>query len=118
VSDPLRLTAGPLTVIDRRAGDAIAAIRALVEEYDPDLIVVGLPVSLRGGEGPAAAEARRFGAEVGEATGRPVVYTDERFTTRTAEQAMLDGGVKRRDRRTRVDKVAAAVILQQFLEKR
>lgn len=118
VSDPLRLTAGPLRVIDRRSGDAFGEIREIVGEYQPDLIVVGLPVSLRGGEGAAAAEARRFGEEVGRVTGLPVEYVDERFTTRTAESAMLEGGVRRRDRRDRVDKVAAAVILQQFLEKR
>lgn len=116
VSDALRITAGPLEVIP--AEGAINHVRRLVDEYRPDVIVVGLPVGLSGEEGPAAEKARRFGAEIEAAVGIVVEYVDERFTTRTAEQAMIEGGVKRRTRRQGVDKVAAAVILRQYLERR
>jgi putative Holliday junction resolvase len=115
VSDALRLTAGPREVIP--AADASSHVRRLVDELQPTVIVVGLPVGLSGAEGPAALAARRFGDSISTETGLPVVFVDERFTTKTAEAAMLEGGAKRRNRRQNVDKVAAAVILQQFLER-
>lgn len=116
VSDALRITAGPLEVIPTEG--AMVQVRRLVDEYLPDVIVVGLPVGLSGVEGPAAEAARSFGDRVSHETGLTVEYVDERFTTRTADQAMIEGGVKRRDRRAGVDKVAAAVILRQYLERR
>ena len=115
VSDPLRIVASPLEVIDRSHLED--RIPGLVEEYQPAEIVVGLPVGLSGKEGRAAQEARQLGARIGEITGLPIHYVDERFTTATAEAALLEGGVKRRDRRRKVDRVAAAVILRQFLER-
>ncbi|MDX1449757.1 MAG: Holliday junction resolvase RuvX [Acidimicrobiia bacterium] len=115
VSDPLRIVASPLEVIDRSHLEA--RLPGLVEEYQPAEIVVGLPVGLSGKEGRAAQEARQLGARIGEITGLPIHYVDERFTTATAEAALLEGGVKRRDRRRKVDRVAAAVILRQFLER-
>ena len=115
VSDPLRITASPLTMLD--AADPLDAVDELVDEYRPDTIVVGLPIGLGGREGSAAEAARRFGRSVAERTGIPVEYVDERFTTRTAEEALIEGRVRRRERRSTVDKVAAAVILRQYLER-
>lgn len=115
VSDPLRIVASPLVVLPIES--ALEEIKALVDEYEPDVIVVGLPVGLSGREGPAAEAARVFASRVREATQKPVEMIDERFTTHTAEKAMLEGGVKRRDRRRSVDKVAAAVILRHYLER-
>ena len=80
--------------------------------------MVGLPTSLSGGEGPAAAAARAFATLVAEATGLPMEYQDERFTTVTAETALLEGGVSRAKRRDVRDKVAAAVILQMYLDRK
>jgi putative Holliday junction resolvase len=116
ISDPLRIVASPLTVID--AHDPWQEIEALLEEYGPTVIVVGLPVSLSGDEGPAAVRARAFGEELERRTGRPIEWVDERFTTKTAEEALIEGGVRRRERRLSVDKVAAAVILQHYLTSR
>lgn len=113
VSDPLRIIASPLTVID--AADPWEAIDALLDEYAPTEVVVGLPVSLTGGEGPAAERARAFGAELERHTGRSIQWVDERFTTQKAEEALIEGGVRRRQRKEAVDKVAAAVILQHYL---
>jgi putative holliday junction resolvase len=115
VSDSLRITAGPLEVIPTDA--AMTHVRRLVEEYLPDVVVVGLPIGLSGNEGAAAEDARRFGTRIQQLFGVSVEYVDERFSTRTAEQAMIEGGVKRRDRRAGVDKVAASVILRQYLER-
>jgi len=116
VSDPLRIVATPLEVIDRET--ALSAVERLVAQYRPTVIVVGLPVGLAGTEGRAAEAARDFARAVAGTTGIAVEMVDERFTTRTAEEAMLAGGVHRRDRRAKVDKVAAAVILRQYLERR
>ena len=115
ISDPLRIVATPLAVVSAESLDD--ELLRLVAEYRPSVIIVGLPVGLSGHEGPAAAQARALGAHVTELTGMDVEYVDERFTTATAESAMLEGGVKRRDRRQNVDKVAAAVILRHFLDR-
>ena len=80
--------------------------------------MVGLPVSLSGDEGPAAGAARDFGVRVAEATGRDVVFVDERFTTVVAEGALLEAGMRRSRRREVKDKVAAAIMLQAYLDQR
>lgn len=113
VSDPLRIVASPLTVID--AADPWEEIEALLDEYAPSEVVVGLPVSLSGEEGPSAERARAFGTELERRTGRSILWVDERFTTQKAEEALIEGGVRRRRRKEAVDKVAAAVILQHYL---
>lgn len=114
VSDALRITASPLETVP--ATEAIDRVKELVDEYRPEVIVVGLPVSLSGREAAAAGRARAFASEVEAATGVEVHFVDERFTSRTAEEALLEGGVKRRSRRDKVDKVAAAVILRHYLD--
>ncbi len=115
VSDALRITAQPLEVVARVT--AVARIAEIVADYGIEEIVVGLPTSLSGSEGPPAAAARAFGGEIALATGIQVGYVDERFTTVTAEKVMLQAGAKRRVRRDSVDKVAAAIILQAFLDR-
>ena len=118
LSDPTGTIASPHSVIDRRVVDPAVVVRNLCEEYGVDLIVVGLPTGLSGHEGPSAEAARGLGAIVSEATGLPVLYQDERFTTVTAEAALLEGGVRRDKRRDVRDKVAAAVILQAYLDRK
>jgi putative Holliday junction resolvase len=118
VSDATGTIATPLSVIDRRGEDVAEALRSIVDEYEAELIVVGLPVHLSGEEGASAQAARAFAETVAEATGLPVALQDERFTTVTAEDALLEGGVRRETRREVRDKVAAAVMLQGFLDSR
>ncbi len=115
MSDPLRIVASPLCVLD--ATTAVAEIARLVTEYRPDLIVVGIPVGRGGATGESADGARSLGAAVAEATGLGVEYVDERHTSQRAEKALIEGKVKRRDRRQSLDKVAAALILQHYLER-
>jgi len=103
-------------VLDRRAGDVVAEIRGICDEYEVATVVVGLPRSLSGKEGPSATKARELGAAVAAATGCDVEYADERFTTVQAESALLEAGMKRRQRRETVDMVAAAVMLQGYLD--
>ena len=118
LSDPLGIIAQPHVVLDRRRGSVIDEIQAICDEYAVETIVIGLPTSLSGEEGSAAERARVLGDEVAGATGCEVVFFDERFTTVQAEAALLEGGMRRRDRRETVDKVAAAVMLQGYLNGR
>ncbi len=117
VSDAGRLIAQPHDVVDLAADDLAAAIRDLLARYEVDLIVVGLPVGLSGTEGAAAAAARRFGAEVAAMSSLPVEFSDERFTTVVAERALLESGARRQKRKGLRDKVAAAVMLQDYLDR-
>ena len=120
LSDPSRTVASPHDVL-RRSGDPVADRRAIAERARAEganVIVVGLPLSLSGRSGPAAqaalAEIAALQAICGDIE---VVAHDERLTTVTAERALIEGGVRRRARREVVDKVAAAVMLQSWLER-
>ena len=81
------------------------------------IVIVGLPLSLDGGTGPAAKLVEVEVEELRQVLDVPVEVYDERFTTVTAEKAMLEGGASRRVRRDSLDKVAAAIILQAFLDR-
>lgn len=114
VSDPLGLTARPLSVVPRSS--VVEEVANLVKELEIGTIVVGLPTGLSGGEGMSASEARKLADELKTAAGVDVVFVDERFTSRMAEVALVESGMKRRKRRETVDKVAAAIILQDYLD--
>ena len=118
LSDPTGTIASPHSVIDRRTSDPLVAVRDLCEEEGVDRIIIGLPTGLSGFEGPSAKAARSFGSLISEGVGLPVEFQDERFTTVTAESALLEGGVRRDKRRDVRDKVAAAVILQAYLDRK
>lgn len=115
ISDPLRITAQPLEVVP--ADEAVGRIEALCAELEIDQIVLGLPLTESGSTGQAAARARALGREVATATGLPIEEIDERYTSRLAENAMIEGGARRRTRRRNLDKIAAAMILRSYLER-
>jgi putative holliday junction resolvase len=114
ISDPLGLTARPLSVVPRSS--VVDEVVNLVKRQDVGTIVVGLPTGLSGDEGMSASEARKLADELGSATGVQVVLVDERYTSRMAEGALLESGMRRQKRRESVDKVAAAIILQDYLD--
>lgn len=116
ISDGLGLTASPLEVVSRK--ELEPTLRRIASEHNIEAVVVGLPTALGGHEGDAASGARELGEEVGTILGVDVEYVDERFTSRIAENALLESGMKRRGRKETVDKVAAAIILQTFLDSR
>ena len=116
VSDPLGITAQPHAVLDGRDPGLMEGIARMAAELGVERIVVGLPISLNGSEGPAAAAAREFAARVAAATGLPVVMADERFTSVSAERVLVDAGLSGRRRRAVRDRVAAAVLLQAYLD--
>ncbi len=94
------------------------ALRRISEDYDLEGVIIGLPTALGGHEGESAEGARALAEEIRALLGIEVEYVDERFTSRMAESALLEAGLKRRERRETVDKVAAAIILQAFLDSR
>ncbi|OFW54332.1 MAG: hypothetical protein A2V75_00510 [Actinobacteria bacterium RBG_16_70_17] len=116
VSDPLGISAQPHSVLDGSGPGLMRDIGRLAADLGVERIVVGLPLSLNGSEGPSAAAARRFAAEVAAATGLPVELLDERFTTVSAERVLVEAGLSGRRRRGVRDRVAAAVLLQSYLD--
>jgi putative Holliday junction resolvase len=117
VSDGLGLTAQPRATVPRHGGSRdIDAIAAAVRDVDADRIVLGLPVNPESGEGPAARRARDFAAKLAAALGLPVELIDESYSTVEAEAVLLAADVSRKRRKQVVDKLAAAVILQRWLD--
>jgi putative Holliday junction resolvase len=117
IGDELDMISSPLTVVHRRVGD-IAELRDLVLTKGIDRIVVGLPTGLSGREGPQAALVREFADTLVAALhpGTTVEFWDERLTTTVAERTLRESGNRRRRRKGDVDAVAAAVILQGYLD--
>ena len=100
ISDPGRAIASPLEVYERKNGTLDALhYRELVREQEIERIVVGLPVHTSGREGQLAWLARQWGAWLASATGLPVTFTDERYTSIEADNLMIQSGLKRQKRR-------------------
>ncbi len=117
ISDPLGLWARPLTVIARRSRrEDYEAISRLVEEYEASCVVVGHPLSMDGQPGRQARRVERYAAGLAEQLNVPVVLWDERLSTAEAERLLRESGETSREFRGRVDAVAAAVILQSYLD--
>ncbi len=116
VSDPTGTIATPVEVLHRVGwGPDSRRIKALCDRYETDEVISGLPLNMDGSEGFQAAKVREF-CTVLEKLGLHIRYQDERLTTVTAEEALLEDGMSREDRKKHVDKVAAAVILRQWLD--
>jgi putative holliday junction resolvase len=117
VSDGLGITAQPRATIARHGGARdIESIAAAVKDAGADRIVLGLPLDPEGQEGPAAQRARAFGGKLSAALGLPVELVDESYSTVEAESVLLAADVSRKRRKQVVDKLAAAVILQRWLD--
>ena len=115
-SDPSGFLATPLETVRRGKGD-LRRIARLVEEEEAVEVVVGLPRSLSGGEGPAAGKVREFAARLAARLAPvPVRLVDERLTTVSAEAMLRGRGKKGQDRRAVVDMAAAVMILQHALD--
>ncbi len=117
VSDELRWIAQPLETFERRSLDAdIAHIQHLVRTYEVGTVVMGVPLRLDGKVGTAAQAINRFVECLAQTLDVPVVTWDERLTTRSAEQLLVAADVSRKKRKGAVDRVAAALLLQSYLE--
>ncbi len=119
VSDLSGTIASPLTVIQRSGRLAVdhQRIRDLVAEEEAELLVVGLPLSMNGSMGIAAKAAIKEVRQLATVVGVPVETWDERRTTATADAILLERGMRAPQRRSVIDKVAAAVILQAWLDR-
>src|SRR3989338_5927052 len=117
LSDSLGLTAQPLTVLERRgaAADA-AAVRALVEAHGVDTVAVGLPLTMAGARGVQADKVTTFAEQLRRGLSVPVEFVDERLTTVQGERVLREAGIRGRRRKQAIDRVAAQLILQQFLD--
>ncbi len=117
-SDTTRTLASPVAVVQRRGSRSAdhKAISEIISEYEPDVIVVGLPLSLNGSESHAAALVRAEITEMEKVFTVPIVAHDERFSTATAHASMMERKMNAQARRKVVDKVAAAVMLQSWLD--
>lgn len=120
ISDPLGLTAQGLETIVRKEENklrrTLARIQELCEQYGVETIVLGLPLNMNDTIGPRAEKTLLFAEQLKRRTGLPVVLQDERLTTVEAEQTLIEAGVRREHRKQYVDKLAAVLILQGYLD--
>lgn len=120
ISDELLLTAQPVETIKReretKLRQTLARIEELMEEYQVEKVVIGLPKKLNNEEGERCEKTREFAAMVERRSGLEVILWDERLTTVLADTVLEEGGVARKNRKKYVDKVAASLILKGYLE--
>ena len=117
VSDELGITAQGLdTLVVEDEALIVGKVAAVVEETGAETIVIGLPLNMNGTESEKSEKVRVFGKNLAERTGRRVVYRDERLTTRQAQQVMRELSVKTRGNKERIDRIAATLILQDYLK--
>jgi len=115
ISDELGMLASPVAMVLRGRNDR-AEFRALVAEWKPDKLVAGLPTGLSGREGPQAAETRVYADALAAELGLPLDYWDERLSSAVAERSLIESGVRRDKRKEKIDAMAAAVMLQGYLD--
>jgi putative Holliday junction resolvase len=119
VSDPLMITAQGVEIIRRDRESALrrtlARIEELIQEYEVDRIVLGLPLNMDDSEGPRAEATREFKEKLERRTGLPVILVDERLTTVEADEVMIEAGLDRTQRKKHVYRIAAQLILQDYM---
>jgi putative Holliday junction resolvase len=117
LSDPGQMLARGLRVITRGSRQADASlIGSLVREHEVEKIIVGHPLRLDGSAGEQARQIEAYARELQQDTGIPVLLWDESYSTERAREAMIEAGRKRKERKERLDAVAAAVILQDYMD--
>lgn len=122
VSDELLITAQGVEIIRRKEENklrrTLARIEELIETYEVEEIVLGLPKNMNATEGIRAELTREFQEKLERRTGMSVTLWDERLTTVEAGKILMESGVRREDRKEYVDKIAAVLILQNYLDSR
>lgn len=117
VSDELKLIAQPLEYIPAEPfADFLTRLKELLREKEVELILVGMPRNMNGSYGPAALKVQDFVAALKNAVTAPIRTWDERLTSAQANRYLLEGNVRRQDRKQKVDKMAAAILLQSYLD--
>ena len=119
ISDGLGWTAQGITTIKWTEPDfetAIAPLKELIDEHEVSKVVIGLPKNMNGTVGPRGEASKEFGQQLEKAFQLPIVYWDERLTTMAAERVLLNADVSRKKRKKVIDKMAASIILQSYLD--
>jgi len=116
VSDELGITANGIRTINRESEKKdLAELSGIIEQYYPEEILVGLPYNQDGSLGTRAQNIKRFSKKIENSLGLPVKYWDESFSTRSAEQTLIEAGIGKKKRKTVIDKMAATIILEEYL---
>ncbi len=122
ISDALLLTAQGVEIIRRKEENklrqTLARIEELIVEYEVEEIVLGLPKHMNATEGVRVELTQEFKEKLERRTGLPVYFWDERLTTVAADKIMMEAGIRREHRKEHVDRIAAALILQGYLDRR
>jgi len=117
VSDETKTIAQPLEYIPAEPfADFLARLKILLVEKEVDLVLIGLPRNMDGSYGPAAQKVQAFVAVLRTAITVPIKTWDERLTSAQANRVLIQGGVRRNQRKEKVDKMAAAILLQSYLD--
>lgn len=119
LSDPMFLIANPLETIKRKKAKLdIEKLIDIINEYDVEKIVVGLPKNMNNSIGPQSMKVMSFVDLLKKQTDKEIVYQDERMTTIQSERVLIDMDVRRENRKEHIDKIAASFILQTYLDGR
>ena len=117
LSDPTHCIASAHSVISYRdLAEVYRQVKAQCDESEVEKIVVGLPLNMDGSLGPSAQRAQAFAKGLGSRVAVPVTTWDERLSTKSAVDALIEAGTRRRKRKGIVDKVAAQILLQHYLD--
>ena len=117
VSDELKMIAQPLEYIFAEPStDLLARLKELIRDKEVELILVGMPQNMDGSYGPAAQKVQEFVAMLESALTVPIKLWDERLTSAQANRLLIQGNVRRAKRKEKVDKMAAAILLQSYLD--
>ena len=117
VSDELKMIAQPLEFVAAEPFlDFLARLKEIIREKEVELILVGMPRNMDGSYGPAALKVQEFVAVLKEKVAVPIQTWDERLTSAQAQRFLIEGGVRRAKRKEKVDKTAAAILLQSYLD--
>ncbi len=117
VSDEMKLIATPLEYIPAEPfADFLVRLKEILRDKEVELILIGMPRNMNGSYGPAALKVQEFVAVLNSALTVPIKLWDERLTSTQANRYLIEGNVRRADRKQKVDKAAAAILLQSYLD--
>jgi putative Holliday junction resolvase len=119
VSDGLGITAQALTTLKRKNINVdTASLKVMIEKYDVGEIIIGLPKNMDGSIGHQAKKVIHFTEQLKKSLNIPIIFWDERLTTVMATKVMIEGDLSRKKRKKRIDKIAAQLVLQNYLDRK
>lgn len=119
ISDPAERVASPLCVLPtREVLEYAPSFRRILEDWEPELILSGLPYTLSGEEGPQAADIRRDATAIAKCCNLPLEFTDERLSSSQAKRSLREKGMTEKEMRGKIDMIAAGLFLQAWLDAR